>query len=127
MRSQNPGDYFSVDIVEEPIVVLRDKEGEVRAFSRTCRHRGACVVEGKGNARFFRCPFHGWTYDLRGNLIAARQMDQTSGFDQADWPLIALKTEVWGGLVFCQFRFVGRAPDPAPDRCSRRACQLSIE
>ena len=99
----NPGDYFSVDIVEEPIVVLRDKEGEVRAFSRTCRHRGACVVEGNGNARFFRCPFHGWTYDLRGNLIAARQMDQTSGFDQADWPLIALKTEVWGGLVFVNF------------------------
>ena len=82
-----PGDYLCAEIAEEPIVVLRDKDGVVRAFSSTCRHRGACVVEGRGNARFFRCPFHGWTYDLRGNLIAARQMERTSNFETAGWSL----------------------------------------
>ena len=61
-----PGDYLCVDIAGEPIVVLRDRDGVVRAFSRACRHRGACVVEGRGNARFFRCPFHGWTLRFAG-------------------------------------------------------------
>ena len=99
----NRGDYLCADIADEPIVVVRDKEGEIRAFTRTCRHRGACVVEGRGNTRFFRCPFHGWTYDLRGNLIAARQMDQTSDFDQTEWPLLSLRVEIWEGLIFINF------------------------
>ena len=99
----NPGDYFCADIAQEPIVIVRDKQTTVRAFTRTCRHRGACVVEGRGNARFFRCPFHGWTYDLRGRLIAARQMDKTTGFDPGEWPLLALRVEIWQGVVFVNF------------------------
>ena len=104
-----PGDYVCAEIAEEPIVVLRDKDGAVRAFSSTCRHRGACVVEGRGNARFFRCPFHGWTYDLKGNLIAARQMEQTSDFEPANWSLPALKVEIWEGYIFINFD-----PDATP-------------
>ena len=100
---EQPGDYLCATIVNEPIVVLRDKDGEVRAFSRACRHRGACVIEGRGNARFFRCPFHGWTYDLRGNLIAARQMEETAGFDREAWPLPELRVEIWMGFVFVNF------------------------
>ena len=99
----SPGDYLCVDIAGEPIVVLRDKDGAVRAFSRACRHRGACVVEGRGNAKFFRCPFHGWTYDLRGNLIAARQMEQTEDFDRSEWPLPEIRVEIWQGFIFINF------------------------
>ena len=62
---ESPGDYFCADIVEEPIVILRDDKGVLRAFSRTCRHRGACIVEGAGSTRYLECPFHGWTYNLR--------------------------------------------------------------
>ena len=98
-----PGDYLCASIVGEPIVVLRDKDGAVRAFSRACRHRGACVVEGRGNAKFFRCPFHGWTYDLGGQLIAARQMEDTTGFDRTDYPLPELRVEVWQGFIFVNF------------------------
>ena len=108
----NPGDYLCVDIAEQPIVVLRDRDGEIRAFTRSCRHRGACVVEGRGNTRFFRCPFHGWTYDLRGNLIAARQMDQTSGFERSEWPLLSLRVEVWEGLIFVNFDLHAEALTP---------------
>ena len=88
---------------KSPLLFYVIKTVRFGAFSRTCRHRGACVVEGSGNARFFRCPFHGWTYDLRGNLIAARQMDQTTSFDQTQWPLTELKAEVWEGLIFINF------------------------
>ena len=108
-----PGDYLCAEIAEEPIMVLRDKEGVVRALSRTCRHRGACVVEGKGNTRFFRCPFHGWTYDLKGKLIAARQMEQTENFDPASWSLPELKVEVWEGFIFVNF---DTAADPLTPR-----------
>jgi phenylpropionate dioxygenase-like ring-hydroxylating dioxygenase large terminal subunit len=95
-----PGDYFCAELVGEPIVILRNKRGEVAAFLRTCRHRGACVVEGRGNARFFRCPFHGWTYNLDGALISARGMDESADFQASEWPLQPLRCEIWQGLVF---------------------------
>ena len=98
-----PGDYLCAEIADEPIMVLRDKDGVVRALSRTCRHRGACVIDGKGNTRFFRCPFHGWSYDLKGNLITARQMERTVDFDASEWSLPALKVEVWEGFIFVNF------------------------
>ena len=98
-----PGDYVCAEIAEEPIIVLRDKDAKVRALSRTCRHRGACLIDGRGNTRFLRCPFHGWTYDLKGNLIAARHMEDTSDFDPATWSLPELKVEIWEGFIFINF------------------------
>ena len=99
----HPGDYLCADIAEEPIVVLRDEAGAVRAFSRACRHRGACVVEGRGNTETFVCPFHGWTYDLRGSLVGAPQMNRTQGFNREDFPLPAIRSEVWEGIIFVNF------------------------
>src|SRR5207249_281286 len=62
-----PGDYFSLDLIGEPLVVTRDDRGEIHVLSRVCRHRAMMVVEGAGNARAFECPYHGWTYSLRGD------------------------------------------------------------
>ena len=64
-----PGDYVSVDIAGEPLLMLRDQEGALRVFSRICRHRAMSIVEGAGNARSFVCPYHAWTYDLDGRLL----------------------------------------------------------
>ena len=100
---ENPGDYFCKDIADEPIVILRDTQGEVRAFSRTCVHRGACVVEGEGNARSFKCPFHGWTYNLDGALVGAPNMNRAEGFNRSDWPLPELRVEIWEGFIFVNF------------------------
>ena len=99
----NPGDYYSIDIADEPVVLVRGKDDRIRAFLRSCRHRGACVVEGRGNTRVLRCPFHGWTYDLKGQLIAAREMEQTRNFDRSEWPLLPIRVEVWEGFVFINF------------------------
>ena len=100
---EKPGDYYTLDIAGEPIVVVRDEQGKIRVLSRVCRHRGALVVEGEGNRRTFECHFHGWTYSLRGELIGAPQMEQTVGFAKARCGLPELKVEEWEGFVFINF------------------------
>jgi len=76
-----PGDYFTVDVAGEPVVVARGKDDRIRAFSNVCRHRAGPVAEGKGRRQSFVCGYHGWCYGLDGRLIAARDMDRRPGFD----------------------------------------------
>ena len=65
----NRGDFIPGFMGEEPVIVCCDANGQIRVFLNTCRHRGmlVCRVE-EVNAKFFRCPYHGWTYDLQGKL-----------------------------------------------------------
>src|SRR5258707_306039 len=65
-----PGDYARKEIGRHSIVVTRGADGEVRAFFNRCRHRGTAVCRyERGNAEFFRCPYHGWTYNNKGGLV----------------------------------------------------------
>jgi phenylpropionate dioxygenase-like ring-hydroxylating dioxygenase large terminal subunit len=98
-----PGDYFSLDLVAEPLVVTRDDRGEIHVLSRVCRHRAMRVVEGAGNARTFECPYHGWTYSLRGDLLGAPEMQRSKGFDRKQCSLAELGVEVWEGFIFANF------------------------
>ncbi|HEY6395497.1 MAG TPA: Rieske 2Fe-2S domain-containing protein, partial [Candidatus Binataceae bacterium] len=65
----NPGDYFTLDLFGEPIVVARGSRHEVRTSSRICRHRAMSVVEGAGNRNSFQCPYHLRTYALDGKVL----------------------------------------------------------
>ena len=67
----NPGDYRAMEIVGEPIVITRNKDGELKAFANVCRHRGVAVAIGQGNTKEFLCPYHAWVYDLDGGLVSA--------------------------------------------------------
>ena len=98
-----PGDYFSFTLVDEPIIVVRDKVGELRAFSAVCRHRGALLTTEKGNCKFFKCPYHAWTYALSGELLSAPEMEKVSGFDRSQHGLTELRAEIWEGIVFVNF------------------------
>lgn len=97
------GDYFSVDLLGEPLVVARDRQGEVRVLSRVCRHRWMSVVEGSGNRQSFQCPYHLWTYGLDGRLLGAPEMQRAEGFDKAECRLPELRCEIWEGWVFANF------------------------
>jgi choline monooxygenase len=99
----NPGDYFTLDILGEPLVVTRDNDQQVSVFSTACRHRGALIVEGRGNSKRFTCPFHGWAYSLKGKVLAAPCMDKTNHFVKSEQSLPRLKTEIWQGLLFVNF------------------------
>jgi len=66
-----PNDFVTSYMGEEPVIVCRDGQGQVRVFINSCRHRGArvCRVD-EGNTRTFQCPYHSWTYDMQGRLVA---------------------------------------------------------
>ncbi|MDH3263289.1 MAG: Rieske (2Fe-2S) protein, partial [Paracoccaceae bacterium] len=70
----NPGDYLTMKIAGEPVIVLRDGGGKLRAMSNVCRHRMSTLLEGRGNTRSIVCPYHAWTYNLDGTLRGAPAM-----------------------------------------------------
>lgn len=98
-----PGDYFSLDLLQARLVVVRENVDTIRVLSRVCRHRAASVVEGIGNTRSFQCPYHSWTYRLDGRLIGAPHMDGVSGFDKGRCRLPELRSELWEGWIFVNF------------------------
>ncbi|HWK24475.1 MAG TPA: aromatic ring-hydroxylating dioxygenase subunit alpha [Ureibacillus sp.] len=101
----NPGDYYTITVVDDPLVVSRDKKGEIHVFSAVCQHRGHLVAEGSGNCKNFRCPLHWWTYSNSGELISAPEMIRIEPFDilRHDHSLPSLKVEIWNGFIFCNF------------------------
>jgi phenylpropionate dioxygenase-like ring-hydroxylating dioxygenase large terminal subunit len=99
-RLAGPGDWFTVSICDEPIIVARDKGGELRAMSAVCQHRAMQVCEGAGNSTSFTCPYHNWIYGLDGRLLGAPAMERTEGFDKAEFGLPQLAVEEWQGFVF---------------------------
>lgn len=96
----NPGDYFTSSHAGEPIVVVRDSAGVLRALSPVCRHRAMLVAEGSGNTKAFLCPYHHWSYALDGRLAGAPAMEKTCNFDRKAIHLPEFRLEVWLGFVF---------------------------
>lgn len=97
------GDWFTVDLMEEPIIVVRDKEGSVRAMSAVCQHRAMQVCEGEGNSSTFKCPYHHWIYGQDGRLLGSPAMERTADFDKAEYGLPPLAVEEWQGFIFVNF------------------------
>lgn len=99
----NVGDYFCVQLFEDPLVAVRGTDNEVRVLSAVCRHRGMVVAEGSGNGSSFRCPYHFWVYGLDGQLLGAPAMEQRVDFDKSCLGLPQLRTEFWNGFIFITF------------------------
>ncbi len=100
---REPGSYLALDFAGVPLAVVRDKDGTIRAFANTCRHRGARLLSGHGTTRDIRCPYHSWNYSLAGALRIAPEMEQTVGFERADFGLREFRLEAWGGFLFVCF------------------------
>jgi phenylpropionate dioxygenase-like ring-hydroxylating dioxygenase large terminal subunit len=102
-RIPEPGDWFTVTLCDEPVIVARDKDGVINAMSAVCQHRAMQVCDGAGNTGTFKCPYHHWIYGLDGRLLGAPAMERTEAFDKADWGLPRLLVEQWQGFVFVNF------------------------
>ena len=99
---REPGDYKVFEVARESAIIVRGKDGALKAFANVCRHRGSRVcLELKGNAKKFSCPYHGWVYDIDGNLIAARNMD--NDFDASTHGLKSVSVDNVHGLLFICF------------------------
>jgi phenylpropionate dioxygenase-like ring-hydroxylating dioxygenase large terminal subunit len=97
---REPGSFLTSRAGATPIVVVRGRDGALRAFVNVCRHRGHEVAQGCGRRETLQCPYHAWTYDLDGSLRAAPRADREAGFDFADYSLREVSAETWGPLVF---------------------------
>ncbi len=97
-----PGQFVVREIAGESLIVLRDDRGGIRAFHNVCRHRGTQLVsECSGRfASTIQCPYHAWTFNLAGCLVAAPQMDGVDGFRLEDYPLAEVAVGLWDGHVF---------------------------
>ena len=96
-----PGDFRTFEIAGEPIVVVRDHDGELRALSNICRHRlHPVALEERGTTRWLTCPYHLWKYGLDGHLAGAPHMQDTPGFDPGNCGLPRFAVEEWLGFVF---------------------------
>ena len=102
-RIPEAGDWFTVDLLGEPIVVVRTKSGAISAMSAVCQHRAMQICEGEGNSSTFKCPYHHWIYAEDGRLLGAPAMERTEEFVKADWGLPPLAVEEWLGFIFVNF------------------------
>src|SRR5437588_3781510 len=105
------GDYVLRTIAGESVIVVRGRDGALRAFYNVCRHRGTRLCE-EPRGRFsetIQCPYHAWTYTIDGQLIGAPHMNEVQGFDKRDYPLHSVQLETWEGFVF-----VNLAGEPEP-------------
>ena len=97
----NSGDYLTIQMAGEPLVVVRGTDGEISVLSAVCQHRGALVAKGSGSCgSYLRCPYHWWTYGLDGKLVTTPQMHKAEDFDKNSSGLPALRVDLWNGFVF---------------------------
>ena len=98
---EKPGQYITTVLAGEPIVVVRGDDGLLRGFFNVCRHHAAAVMtEAEGKAPILRCPYHGWTYSLAGELKGTPDFAGVCGFDKARNGLMPVETASWEKFVF---------------------------
>src|SRR3954471_16600672 len=97
-----PGAFRTVRVGRESILVTRARDGGVRAFYNVCRHRGArlCVEEQGVAKRAFQCPYHAWTYDFDGKLVAAPNLTKMPDIDRVEYGLRHIAVQEWLGYVW---------------------------
>lgn len=121
------GDFLTLDLLGEPLVVVRGKDDVIRVMSRVCPHRAMDILppgysegnlttaerreglpEACGHTRFLLCPYHSWTFDLDGRLRACPEMQRAECFQRDEWGLREIRSELWNGFVFVNLD--GKAP-----------------
>jgi choline monooxygenase len=100
-RLPEPGSYLTATAGRQPVLILRDEEGELRAFRNVCRHRGSRLLSGDGKCgKAIRCRYHGWTYRLDGELIGVPEGRSIPGLDKSALGLFPVRVETLAGLIF---------------------------
>ncbi len=119
----DPETYFTADVAGEPLLVVRDKQGTLRAFSNVCRHRAGPIALGSGCKNVMRCQYHGWTYTLDGRLIGTPDVEGVELFDRSTMGMFPVRLETWEKFIFVNFdqhaeplaTYLGEIPEQARD------------
>jgi phenylpropionate dioxygenase-like ring-hydroxylating dioxygenase large terminal subunit len=94
------GSYFTVEIAEQPLVILRDRQNQLKAFFNICTHRAGPVAMGSGKCNRLTCLYHAWSFDLNGELRGTPDMETAENFDISAHALKPVKVDVWGCFIF---------------------------
>ncbi|MDE2457364.1 MAG: Rieske (2Fe-2S) protein, partial [Burkholderiales bacterium] len=78
------GDYFTVQVGDDPLLAVRQQDGSIRVLANVCQHRGQVLAQGRGNVRRIRCPMHSWVFDLAGRLLSAPGLNEVADFDKSE-------------------------------------------
>src|SRR5215470_7038006 len=104
-----PGEFVTAEVAGEPIVVVRGADGVLRGFFNVCRHHAAAVMTAPcGKVDRLRCPYHGWTYDLAGQLRGVPEFDGVRDFDRGAMGLAPVAVDTWEGLALGELAFCER-------------------
>jgi phenylpropionate dioxygenase-like ring-hydroxylating dioxygenase large terminal subunit len=97
----NPGEWRTLEYLGESVIVIRGDDGEVRAFSNVCRHRGSRVVDGvAGCDKVLQCPYHAWSYGRDGRLVGVPHRNEYPGLRTEELGLVPVGIENWRGFLF---------------------------
>jgi choline monooxygenase len=94
------GQFFTATVADEPLLIVRGDDDEVRALSNVCRHRAGPVARGSGKRAALQCGYHGWTYALDGTLRTAPEMEGIECWERGSVALPRFRIESWNGLLF---------------------------
>src|SRR5262245_13135703 len=98
---RKPGEYVTGEIAGEPVLVVRGDDGILRGFFNVCRHHAAAVLtQGEGKTENLRCPYHGWTYNLKGDLIVTPEFGGVKNFHRRANGLEQIQAEIWKNWCF---------------------------
>lgn len=99
-KLRQPGSYVTAEIAGRPIVVVRDREGALRAFYNVCKHRAHHLLDGEGETTRIMCPYHAWVYRLDGQLVRAPETEHLDNFDTSDIYLDPVQVEAFAGFIY---------------------------
>jgi len=121
---RKPGDYVTAEIAGEPVVIVRGSDDRVRGFFNVCSHHAAAVMtEDEGHANQMRCPYHGWTYSLEGELKGAPEFSDVCGFERSENGLRPIEISVWEKWVFAR---IGERRRPLKDADEEQLFELRL-
>ena len=119
-KVREPGSYTTTEIAGKPIAIVRDRDGELRAFYNVCKHRAHELLKGDGNTTRIMCPYHAWVYRLDGQLARAPHTENLEGFDVKDICLDEVQVEEFCGFVYVNL-------DPQAPSLSEQSGDLETE
>lgn len=102
------GDFYTLNLLDEPLIIVRETPDTIQVLSNVCRHRGMPVALGEGNSKRFVCTYHAWTYGLDGDLLRSARM-KNAGFDPDKCGLPQFACTVWNGFIYASL-----SDDPVP-------------
>ena len=118
----NAGDYITYELAGQPIFVIRDKDGKLRAMANVCLHRMSTLLHGSGNSKAIVCPYHAWTYNFDGSLRGAPAMTLNDAFCKDNYRLPQVRCEEWLGTIMVTLN-----PDAPPVASQLSAVEDLIE